>query len=135
MLLSVLSRRCEAPAFFWRHVLSERLIKMQNADLKALYNSAFTSKGAGLMASDVLQSLLLYAQENEAIPTILECYRLKNGLEIPEPEYGVSYPLYQEISQGLTKQAQVSLMISKFSNALNLLKNEPDIFGFEVWFE
>ena len=115
--------------------MSERLITVPNADLKTLYNLALTSQGTGLISSGALKSLLLYAQDNAATPTILECYRLKDGLEIPTPEYGFSYPLYQQISQGLSKPAQAALMIAELNSTLDLLKDEPDPVGFEVWFE
>jgi hypothetical protein len=125
----------ETPVFLWRDALSGRLITAENADLKMLYQSAFTSQGAGLVSSDVLQSLLQCACDNEAIPTMLECYRLKNGQEIPVPESGISYPLYQQISQGLSRSDRVNRMTVEFNDKLDLLLAEPDIFGFDVWFE
>ncbi len=114
--------------------MSERLIT-QERDFEALYRSAFTAVGAGLVSSDILEKLSRHALTEGFAISILETYLLKEGHEIPHPEYGISYVDYQEITKGVAGVEKAKFMRAEYEAILRQLRDQPDQFGFDVWFE
>ena len=106
----------------------------EKPDLSVLFRKSL-SEGSGVLSGATIKNLTEYAEVHSAVLVIVETYRLKEGLEIPCPEYGISYPDYEAMCRNVGPRDCRRTMREAFDQLLMSMQAETDTFGFEVWFE